>query len=192
MQYSTRIRGIRAAVVFSGLLLGVAGCHHKPVVPPLPQITQPVDLATPPPSENPPLVEAQPVKLPPVPTASAATKIKRERKKKPAQPTTTAAVTPPPGPDAATAPAEVTPIGTLSSGGDTSPRAQQEAASLITANEKRINGLSTQKVEEEKAQLSKVRNFQRQAQEALNSGDTEGAKTLATKAKLLLDDIEKL
>jgi len=37
----------------------------------------------------------------------------------------------------------------------------------------------------EKAQISKVRNFQRQAQEALNSGDAEGAKTLATKAKVI-------
>jgi ribosomal protein S20 len=83
-------------------------------------------------------------------------------------------------------------IGALSSGGDTSPRAQQEAAGLIAANEKRISGLSSQKVEAEKAQLSTVRNFQRQAQEALTSGDTEGAKTLATKAKLLLDDIDKL
>ena len=48
-----------------------------------------------------------------------------------------------------------------------------------------------QKVDAEKAQISKIRNFQRQAQEALTSGDLEGAKTLATKAKLLLDDLEK-
>jgi len=43
----------------------------------------------------------------------------------------------------------------------------------------------------EKAQISKVRNFQRQAQEALNSGDAEGQRLLATKAKLLLDDLVK-
>jgi len=36
-----------------------------------------------------------------------------------------------------------------------------------------------------------VRNFRKDAQEALKSGDAEGAKTLATKAKLLLDDLEK-
>ena len=68
---------------------------------------------------------------------------------------------------------------------------QQEAVDLIAANEKRLNALSAQIVEAEKAQISKVRNFQRQAQEALNSGDAEGAKTLATKAKLLLDDLVK-
>jgi ribosomal protein S20 len=39
--------------------------------------------------------------------------------------------------------------------------------------------------------VSKVRNFWKDAQDALKSGDAEGAKTLATKAKLLLDDLEK-
>jgi ribosomal protein S20 len=63
---------------------------------------------------------------------------------------------------------------------------------LIAANERRLSGLPTHKVEAEKSQLSKVRNFQKQAQDALSTGDTEGAKTLATKAKLLLDDIDKL
>jgi hypothetical protein len=62
---------------------------------------------------------------------------------------------------------------------------------MIAANEKRLSGLPSQVVEEQKAQINKVKNFQRQAQEALNSGDAEGAKTLATKAKLLLDDLSK-
>jgi ribosomal protein S20 len=62
---------------------------------------------------------------------------------------------------------------------------------MIAANEKRLNALSTQIADELKAQISKVKNFQRQAQEALSSGDVEGAKTLATKAKLLLDDLLK-
>jgi ribosomal protein S20 len=140
------------------------------------------------------MVEVPQIKLPPVPVASSASKIKRQRRKTP-QVATTPVPTTTPQPTAdtpATPSAEVAKIGALSSGGDTSPRAQQEAAGLIATNEKRISGLSTQKVEAEKAQLSTVRNFQRQAQEALNSGDTEGAKTLATKAKLLLDDIDKL
>jgi len=62
---------------------------------------------------------------------------------------------------------------------------------MIAANEKRLNALPIQVSDEQKAQISKVKNFQRQAQEALNSGDAEGAKTLATKAKLLLDDLTK-
>ena len=47
------------------------------------------------------------------------------------------------------------------------------------------------KTDEQKAQVSKVKNFLKDAQDALKSGDAEGAKTLATKAKLLLDDLEK-
>ncbi|MBS1799271.1 MAG: hypothetical protein JSS95_05545 [Acidobacteria bacterium] len=195
--HGTTLRDIRAAVVSAGLLCGLFGCHHKAVVPPLPQITQPVDLETPPPVDHPAMVEVPQIKLPPVPYASAASKIKRERRRRAPQ-----VVAVPPGtiaqpngdaPATSTSPApEVAKIGSLSSGGDTSPRAQQEAAGLIAANEKRISGFSAQKIEEQKAQLSTVRNFQRQAQEALTSGDTEGAKTLATKAKLLLDDIDKL
>jgi ribosomal protein S20 len=191
MRYGTTLRGIGVAVVYAGLIGALNGCRHKAVVPPLPQITEPVDLVTAAPPENPPMVEVPQIKLPPVPYASAASKIRRERRRKAPQvavPVPTAAQ---PSETPALAP-EVAAIGALSSGGDTSPRAQQEAAGLIATNEKRINGLSGQKIEEEKAQISKVRNFLRQAQEALSSGDTEGAKTLATKAKLLLDDIDKL
>jgi len=193
MQYCTTSRSLRATVVCAWLMCGLVGCHHKAVVPPLPQITQPVDLAAAPPEENPPMVEVPQTKLPAVPVASAASKIRRQRPKKtPQVATTPVPATTQPNTETPTLPAEIATIGALSSGGDTSPRAQQEAAGLIATNDKRMSGLSTQKVEAEKAQLSKVRNFQRQAQEALTSGDTEGAKTLATKAKLLLDDIDKL
>ena len=89
-------------------------------------------------------------------------------------------------------PVETSAIGELTSGGaEANPRSQQEAADMIAANEKRLNALPSQILDEQKAQISKVKNFQRQAQEALSSGDAEGAKTLATKAKLLLDDLSK-
>lgn len=188
MQYGTKLRRMPAVAVCAGLFLGVTGCRHKTVAPPLPQITQPVNLETPSDSDKPQMIEAPQVKLPPVPTAAAMGKIKRERRKKPQQ---VAAVIPSPAPETAASP-EVVAIGALSSGGDASPRAAQEAAGLIAANERRLNALSVQKTEEQKAQISKVRNFQKQAQDALNSNDTEAAKTLATKAKLLLDDIEKM
>lgn len=195
MRYGTTLRDIWAAVASAGLLCGLTGCHHKAVVPPLPQITQPVDLETAPAVDHPAMVEVPQIKLPPVPYASAASKIKRERRRRTPQVAAAPAATTTPqtnGDTQGASAAEVAKIGALSSGGDTSPKAQQEAAGLIAANERRIGGFSAQKVEAEKAQLSTVRNFQRQAQEALNSGDTEGAKTLATKAKLLLDDIDKL
>lgn len=187
MRLGTRGREVRAVFICAGLLWGVTGCRHKPVAPPLPQITQPVPLATPPQPDNPPMVEAPPAKLPPVPVASGASRPKRERRKKPATP-----AAPPVQTAEASVPADVAAIGVLTSGSDSSPRAAQDAADLITANEKRLNALPAQQTDDAKAQVTKVKNFLKQAQEALRTGDTEGAKTLATKAKLLLDDIEKL
>jgi ribosomal protein S20 len=86
---------------------------------------------------------------------------------------------------------EVTAIGALTAGGQASPQTKQEAADLIASIEKRLNAWPAQTTDDQKAQISKVRNFLRDAQAALKSGDAEGAKTLATKAKLLLDDLEK-
>ncbi len=87
--------------------------------------------------------------------------------------------------------ADAAAIGELTAGGTADPQAQQDAADLLASIEKRLNGLPQQTVKKQRLQINKVRNFWRQAQEALNSGDAEGAKTLATKAKLLLDDLEK-
>jgi ribosomal protein S20 len=151
----------------------------------------PVALENIPEPSNLPMVEVPPAKLPPVPVSTDAGKPKRGKKKPP-----TKVVAPPvPETQVATAPpapsAEETAIGALTAGGETNPQTKQEAEDLIASIEKRLNALPAQKAEEQKAQVSKVRNFWRDAQEALKSGDAEGAKTLATKAKLLLDDLEK-
>jgi ribosomal protein S20 len=146
----------------------------------------PVALEKIPEPDDPPMVEAPQINLPPVPVATNA-KPKRERKKPAPKP-----VTPEPVQVASAAPPpEETAIGALTAGGEASPQTKQDATDLIASSEKRLNALSAQKAEEEKAQVSKVKNFLKDAQEALKSGDAEGAKTLATKAKLLLDDLEK-
>jgi ribosomal protein S20 len=147
----------------------------------------PVALDDIPEPDNLPMVEVPQVKLPPVPVATNA-KPKRERRKpapKPVapEPVQVASAAPPP---------EETAIGSLTAGGEANPQTKQDAADLISSSEKRLNALSAQKTEEDKAQVNKVKNFLKDAQEALKSGDAEGAKTLATKAKLLLDDLEKL
>jgi ribosomal protein S20 len=175
-------------MVCFGLTVGLGGCRHKPQVAALPPVLAPVAMEDIPEPDNLPMVEAPQIKLPPVPVATNA-KPKRERKK-PApkvaapEPVQVASATPPPTP-------EETAIGALTAGGEANPQTKQDAADLIASSEKRLNALSTQKAEEEKAQVSKVKNFLKDAQEALKSGDAEGAKTLATKAKLLLDDLEK-
>ena len=176
---------LAGALLCFGLMVGLVGCRHKPQLAPLPPVITPVALEEIPEPENLPMVEAPEIKLPPVPVATNA-KPKRERKR-PApkvtpEPVQVAVAEPPP---------EETAIGALTAGGEASPQTKQEAADLIASSEKRLNGLPAKKAEDEKAQVSKVKNFLKDAQEALKSGDAEGAKTLATKAKLLLDDLEK-
>ena len=91
----------------------------------------------------------------------------------------------------AEAPDESLSIGELT-GGDVNPQTKQEAADLITSNDKRLKALSASTLKTQRTQVSKIRNFQKQAQDALNSGDAEGAMTLATKAKLLLYELDHI
>lgn len=183
-------RTIRRAGLACALLFGVSGCRHKLVLPPLPPISEPVTLVASPQPESPPMVQPPEVELPPVPVASGGSP-RRERRHRPAQTNVPASAqtntdaTPPPIP-----PEEIA-IGALSLGGDANPRAQQETAELLASIDKRLSGLPSDKARSDRAQVSRIRNFQRQAQDALSSGDVEGAKTLGTKAKLLLDDLEK-
>jgi ribosomal protein S20 len=180
------------AVLGTGLLCGLGGCRHKTqIAPPMPAIQTPVDLLDIPVPEDLPLLEAAPEKLPPVPIASAAAKLKRSRKKSPKVVAAAPAVVAPVAVGSVADSPETTAIGALTAGGEENPQTKQEAADLIASIEKRLNALPAQTGDSEKAQISKVRNFWRDAAAALKSGDAEGAKTLATKAKLLLDDLEK-
>jgi ElaB/YqjD/DUF883 family membrane-anchored ribosome-binding protein len=86
--------------------------------------------------------------------------------------------------------AEESAIGELSAGGDSTPQTQQDAKELIATSEHRLNNYSPA-ARQQQEQLRKVRYFLKQARQALSSGDAEGARTLATKAKLLLDDLAK-
>ncbi|HXC94256.1 MAG TPA: hypothetical protein VNU92_01085 [Edaphobacter sp.] len=180
-------RKLANAMLCFGLMVGLDGCRRKPQLAPLPPPMTPVDLVEIPEPDDLPMIEPSQIKLPPVPVMTNA-KPKKERKKPPTkgipvpEPAQVASATPPP---------EETVIGALTAGGDANPQTKQEAADLIASIEKRIGGLSPQKAEEQKTQVSKVKNFLKDAGDALKSGDVEGAKTLATKAKLLLDELEK-
>jgi hypothetical protein len=185
------MRRLSATVVCAGLAVAMSGCQHKTtLLAPLPPVLIPVDLISIPPMKNLPMLETPVARLPPVPIAAAASRPRRERKKPVAAKAPTEPVATPATPVAEPS-SEDAAIGALTAGNEANPRMRQEAADMIGSIEQRLNGLSAQKAEEQKAQISKVRNFQRQAREALASGDAEGAKTLAMKGKLLLDDLEK-
>jgi ribosomal protein S20 len=181
-------RTLASVTLCFGLIVGLGGCRHKAQVATLPLVLSPVAIEDIPQPDNLPMVEVPPLRLPPVPVAASAGKPQRGKKR----PAPRTAPAPEPVQIASLPPTpEATAIGALTAGGEANPQTKQDAADLIASIERRLSALSPQKAEEEKAQVSKVKNFWKDAQEALKSGDAEGAKTLATKAKLLLDDLEK-
>jgi hypothetical protein len=168
------------------LAAGLAGCRHKAPAFVIPSgALAPVDLEPLPQPDPPPMVATLPVpELPPLSEAPVATPIPRRR------PATTPKEEQPSTQVAENAPAELA-IGTLSTGGGLAPAIQQQAQDMITSILKRIAALPAKVADAEKRQIRQVRHFLDQAQQALSSGDTEGAKNLATKAGLLMDDLEK-
>ena len=195
------IRRVRAAFAIAMMAFALNGCllHRKAQPFALPPFT-PVALAQVPEPADPAMIETDDddEDLPPVPMAEGASVPKRQRRKvvvvktptpdavPVAQPPTQVATSTPPATESESASV----IGDLTPGGDQDPKTQREASDLIAANEKRLSALSADTVRNQAALVSNVRNFQKQAQQALKTGDAAGAKTLATKGKLLLDELE--
>ncbi len=173
------------------LCVGAAGCRHKvapPVIPP--------PAAVPVPLANVPTQTAQlpsePAQTPPIATVTLPPKPAKKTKKKaipPAPVQIASAVTPPPPP--APAPASVSLLGSLAASGDQSTENRQKVVELLTANEKAMSSLPNDTKKKNRDQIVRIKNFQQDAQKALTGGDTEGAITLATKAKVLLDELAK-
>lgn len=187
----SRLSRALVCTLLCGLTVGLSGCQHKPRITPLPPIQTPVELLDTPESTDMPMLEAPPAQLPPTPIAAAAARIPRERRRRNATPPATIPAVVPTQPVTVDKPADTAGIGSLTVGGEASPQSRQTAVDLIASIERRLNAVPAQTSEDKKAQISQIRNFWRDAQDALRSGDADGAKTLATKAKLLLDDMEK-
>jgi hypothetical protein len=84
------------------------------------------------------------------------------------------------------------PIGQLTTGDSAlGERTKHETADLIGGTQTGLNGIKRSLSTDEQVTASQIRTFLKQAQQALDSGDTDGAHTLATKAKLLLDELTK-
>ena len=176
---------LRPLLVACSLSLLLGGCHHRQVAPTLPAVV-------PAPVQQPPTPAAPSMEGPPpesITTAPAVkvTEAKPKRRSKKGAAKATAA---PPVEVAAVAPPalQASPVGELSTGGESTPKLQQEATELIASGDRRLEVLAKKA---EQAQVREVRRFLQQAREALGTGDAEGARTLATKAKLLMDDLEK-
>ena len=92
-----------------------------------------------------------------------------------------AAVTPPPENPGVSA------IGQLSSGEPSDLR--RETVDSIAATERGLNGLGRNLDSPEQKIAAQIREYLKQAREALVSGDVDGASTLAAKAKVLLGEL---
>ncbi len=169
------------------------GCRHRAQVAAMPPLTPPssVPLVPAPEPATPPQVASVPVSPAPMPSRPVQPKAAKPRKKQPAvapppapAPVEVASAAPPPPPPAAV-------IGALSEGGNAAPAEQQKAAEAITAVEKRLAELPSSTLDAQRDGITRVRNFLRQANDALKIGDADGAWTLATKARVLLDDLLK-
>jgi outer membrane biosynthesis protein TonB len=183
---ATLVRVGRTCALSFVLVAGLAGCRHKTLLV-LPQVSMvPVDLETAPEPDNPPMIAAVPESVPVPEPSQPVEPPKKVTRRKPAP----VKEAPPVQVASAAVPAELA-IGALSSGGDSTPQTQQEAKELIAATQKRLKALSGKTASQQKDQVRQVRHFLTQAQQALDSRDAEGAKNLATKAKLLMDDVEK-
>jgi hypothetical protein len=83
----------------------------------------------------------------------------------------------------------VSAIGQLSSGNSSDSR--QQTLDSIAATERGLNGINRALSDQEQKTAAHIREFLKQAREALASGDVDGARTLAAKAKVLLGELGK-
>ena len=66
-----------------------------------------------------------------------------------------------------------------------------ETEQAVAAQKQRLDKLPAPVVATHGTEVEQVRRFLRSAEDAWNTGDVEGAHTLAAKAKVMLDDLQK-
>jgi hypothetical protein len=166
----------------------LAGCFHRTH----PAQNQTLALAIaklPPPSLTPVNLPAATTTIPAEPTENASVPSEPEPKPpaKPKKPVTK------PAPDtntqvAASVSPEVSAMGQLSSG---DPDFRSQAEESINATERGLNAINRPLSSSEQVTAEHIREFLKQAKAALASGDVDGARTLAAKAKVLLGELTK-
>jgi hypothetical protein len=164
-------------------LLLLTGCIHKT------QVAQNQPLAPPIEDTPPPKPEPAPTNLPPpevtipvqpqpqVPVPSEPVK-KPPKHKKPVNTNPQVASNEVPAVSAA---------GTLSAADP--PSVRQQADASIESTEKTLNGISRKLNDQEQKTAAQIREYLKEAREALTAGDADGARNLANKAKALLDEL---
>ena len=162
----------------------LAACAHKQQKVQLPPLAPPVDVASIPPAPNAPppaneTIPTKPTQEAPTPAQPAQKPVTRKKKPKPSD-TTEQAANPNPNP-------EVSAIGQLSSGDPV--ELQRQTAESIASIESELKKINRSLDESEQKTADHIREFIKEARDALNSGDVDGAHTLADKARVLLNEL---
>jgi hypothetical protein len=89
------------------------------------------------------------------------------------------------------APAAASPIGQLSTGDPGQTETRKDTVDLITNTENGLNSIKRSLTAQEQETATQIKTFILKAREALKIDDVDGAHTLATKAKVLLDELTK-
>lgn len=172
-----------AKIVACVLPLFLAGCLHWPhkekLPPPPPAITP---STAPPPTQLPP----PEVTIPTQPSVNA-TNLPEQTPKPPAKHRKPQATPTPETQQATSGAPAVSAIGQLSSGEPADSRRQTQAS--IAATERSLNGIKRNLSDPEQKTVAHIREFLKQAKDALNTGDIDGAATLVAKAKVLLNEL---
>lgn len=183
----------RIARVALLLLLALTACHDKEHVQNQPPLAPPIEDTPPPPPSN------APVNLPPPVISVPQTQ----------QPVVQAEQQPPPPPKPkpkhhkAKPPAEQQNPEVASNTGQPQVSAEgnftplepadlrKQTADSIADTEKGLNGITRKLNDQEQKTSAQIREFLKQAKTALDSGDVDGARTLALKAKVLLSELNQ-
>ncbi|MGA8086878.1 MAG: hypothetical protein WCA10_06195 [Terracidiphilus sp.] len=165
------------------LPLLLTGCIHKtqvaqnqPLAPPIedtsPPKPEPAPTNLPPPEVTIP-VQPQPQIAPPPEPVKKPSKHRRPANTNPQV--------------ASNEPPVVSAAGTLSAVDP--PNIRQQAGVSIESTEKTLNGITRKLNDQEQKTAAQIREYLKEAREALATGDADGARNLANKAKALLDEL---
>ena len=189
-----------AAVIFVSLV-SISGCKHKTVAAPPPQAQAPASppsnmahtptLPALPPPSTPNVVVATTEEPAPEPVHPHKVQRHKPAAAKPAAPTDTATTSQAGEKVASATPTpDVSPIGQLSSSGEsTGSQGRHDIEQLINNTENGLNGIKRSLSADEQLTSAQIKTFLTKAKQALVDNDLDGAQTLATKAKVLLDEL---
>jgi len=189
------------------------GCHQKetasvpvqtlpPILdspPPRPATVSPADLPPPVIGTSQPTEKKDTAKVEPPPKKPVRHTTPKKPATAPAAADTTkpaqevAVASPPPSPTGgqqATAPS-VPAIGTITLSSGASGDVKNETEESISNTEKGLNGVTRALSSSEAKTAAQIRDFLKQAREALNTGDADGARNLVSKAKVLLAELNQ-